>query len=108
MDVIKYHATTGVTYGLMVKKTKREIHLILSEPPIKITKVSIVEEKFITIMDQSSVKNVKKTIMKAGKDYHKIIQNKNMRKAREKGEDDEKVKLGKMSKETLDYLKAIA
>jgi hypothetical protein len=108
MDVIKYHAPKGMVYGLMVKKTKKEIHLILNEPPIKVIKVKITEEKFITVMDELLVKNVKKAIMKAGKDYHKMMKRKNIRDALSMGEDEEKVKLGKMSKETLDYLKATA
>ncbi len=106
MDVIRYHAKEGVVYGLLVSRTKKKLSLILNSTPIKVTDISISEEKFITVMDSPPVKQVKRTIMKAGKRYHKTMKEKNIRKCLTKGEDETKVRLGKMSKETLQYLTA--
>lgn len=106
MDVIRYHTQKGVVYGLLVNKTKKKLSVILNELPIKVTEVSISEEKFITVMDSPPVNRVRQTILKAGKAYHKAIREKALRKCQSEGGDEAKVKLGKMSKQTLQYLTA--
>jgi len=106
MDVIRYHSQEGVVYGLLVSRTKKKLSLILNSTPIKVTDIGISEEKFITVMDSPTVKHVKRTIMKAGKKYHKTMREKNVRKCLANGDDETKVRLGRMSKETLQYLTA--
>lgn len=106
MDVIKYHTQEGVVYGLLVKKTKNKLSVILNNLPIKVTEVSISEEKFITVIDSPPVNHVRQTILKAGKAYHKAVRENNLRDCQGEGGDETKVKLGKMSKQTLEYLTA--
>jgi hypothetical protein len=108
MDVIRYNTKEGMVYGLMVKKTGKKIHLILNDLPMRVKKVSINEEKFITVLDDASVKDTQKKMLKHGKNYQKMIKAQKIQELIAEGKDITKVKIRKMNKETMGYLKAAA
>lgn len=74
MKVIKYRTGEGTRHGLLVKEGRTKLHLMLMDNPIKITKVSISEARYMEDMDYPVAK-CRRKLKKAAITYHGSIRN---------------------------------
>lgn len=48
MEAIRYHNKREFVHGLLVKETRKRVHVILMQPGIHVTKLPVSERRYIT------------------------------------------------------------
>ena len=69
-EVINYHTNDGVRRGMLIKTGRKYLQVIMMDYPLRVRKVPLAEQKYMTVLEHYPLWKCKKHFRRAAKRWH--------------------------------------